>query len=41
MRYVYELCGWIYDESRGCSEIGVEPGTVFDDLSDDFICPQL
>ena len=40
VRYVCELCGWIYNESTGCPEIGAEPGTVFDDLPDDFVCPQ-
>lgn len=38
-KYVCELCGWEYDESAGAEECGVEPGTRFEDLPDDFVCP--
>lgn len=39
MKYVCELCGWIYDEDIGSEELGIAPGTKFDDLPDDFECP--
>ena len=38
-RYVCELCGYIYDPSVGDEENGIAPGTVFDDLPDDWVCP--
>ena len=39
MRYVCDLCGWEYDEEKGDEELGIEPGTRFDELPDDFACP--
>lgn len=33
-------CGYIYDPERGDPENGIEPGTSFDDLPDDWVCPQ-
>ena len=33
-------CGYIYDPERGDPENGVDPGTSFDDLPDDWVCPQ-
>lgn len=39
MRYVCDACGWIYDEEMGDRELGIEPGTKFDELPADFLCP--
>ncbi len=39
MKYVCYLCGWEYDEALGDPENGIEPGTKFEDLPDDFVCP--
>lgn len=39
MKYVCDVCGWEYDESVGCSECGIEAGTKFEDLPEDFSCP--
>ncbi len=39
MKYVCEICGWIYDEAEGYPEDGIAPGTKFEDLPDDFSCP--
>lgn len=33
------LCGWIYDEEKGCPSKGVAPGTKWEDVPDDFTCP--
>ena len=33
------ICGYVYDESAGDSGLGIEPGTKWDDLPDDFSCP--
>ena len=32
-------CGWIYDEDFGDDDLGIEPGTLFENLPDDFACP--
>ncbi len=39
MKYVCEACGWEYDEAAGLPEEGIAPGTRFEDLPDDFVCP--
>ena len=39
MRYVCTACGFVYDEDEGCPELGIAPGTKFEDLPDDFVCP--
>ena len=38
-KYVCDVCGWVYDEEEGYPEAGIEPGTKFEDLPDDFECP--
>ena len=39
MKYVCDICGWEYDEELGEPENGIAPGTKFEDLPDDFVCP--
>lgn len=39
MKYVCDLCGWEYDEEKGCPKGGIAPGTEWDDVPDDFECP--
>ena len=34
------VCGWIYDESEGCEEDGIPPGTAWEDVPEDFVCPE-
>lgn len=38
-KYVCNICGWVYDEAEGYAEQGIAPGTKFEDLPDDFVCP--
>ena len=38
-KYVCDACGWIYDEEKGDPEIGIAPGTKFEDLPENFECP--
>ncbi len=38
-RYVCSICGYVYDPGKGDSEGGIPPGTAFDNLPDDWICP--
>ena len=40
MKYACDVCGWIYDPAVGVPDEGIEPGTPFDDLPDDFTCPE-
>ena len=34
------VCGWIYDEAEGYEDEGIAPGTAWDDVDEDFICPE-
>ena len=38
-RYVCSVCGYVYDPSEGDPDNGIEPGTKFKDLPDDWTCP--
>ncbi len=38
-KYVCEVCDWVYDPSVGDPEHGIAPGTSFEDLPDDWVCP--
>ena len=33
------ICGWLYDESLGCPEDGIAPGTRWEDVPEDWTCP--
>lgn len=39
MKYECDVCGWIYDEEKGAPDLGIAPGTKFEDLPEDFLCP--
>ena len=33
-------CGWIYDEALGYDEEDMAPGTRWEDVPEDFVCPE-
>ena len=44
MKYICTVCDFIYDPEIGDPEIGdpeggIEPGTQFEDIPDDWVCP--
>jgi rubredoxin-NAD+ reductase len=39
-RYVCAVCGFIYNEALGDPDEGFAPGTRFDDIPDDWECPE-
>jgi rubredoxin len=39
MKHVCLACGYVYDEEKGAPELGIAPGTKFEDLPADFTCP--
>ena len=39
MRYICELCGYEYDPISGDEEHGIAPGTDFEDLGENWVCP--
>jgi len=38
-KYVCDVCGYEYDPEKGDPDNGVEPGTAFEDIQDDWVCP--
>lgn len=38
-KYECEACGYIYDPAKGDEDAGIAPGTPFEDLPDDWVCP--
>ena len=32
-------CGWEYDPAKGDPDNGIQPGTPFEELPDDWACP--
>ena len=38
-KYTCVICGYVYDPEVGDPENGVEAGTAFKDLPDDWVCP--
>jgi len=38
-KYECTVCGYIYDPEKGDQDSGIEPGTAFEDLPDDWVCP--
>ena len=38
-KYVCQVCGYVYDPAVGDPDGVVEPGTTFEDLPDDWVCP--
>ena len=39
-KYECLICGYIYDPAVGDPDNGVEPGTAFEDLPDNWVCPE-
>ena len=37
--YVCSVCGYVYDPARGDPDNGVSPGTAFEDLPGEWVCP--
>lgn len=40
MKYRCTVCDYIYDPEVGDPDSGVEPGTAWEDLPDDWVCPE-
>jgi rubredoxin len=39
-KYTCTVCGYEYDPAVGDPDAGVAPGTSFDDVPDDWVCPE-
>lgn len=38
-KYVCTVCGFVYDPAIGDPDSGINPGTSFDNIPDDWVCP--
>ena len=39
-KYECQVCGYVYDPALGDPDNGVAPGTAFEKLPADWVCPQ-
>jgi len=39
-KYVCTVCGYVYDPEKGDPTSAIEAKTAFEDLPDDWICPE-
>jgi len=38
-KYECTVCGYVYDPELGDPDGGIAPGTRFEDIPDDWVCP--
>lgn len=38
-KYVCTVCGYVYDPVEGDPDHGIAPGTVWENVSEDWVCP--
>lgn len=38
-KYVCTACGYVYDPELGDPDSGIAPGTSFEDIPEDWVCP--
>jgi len=38
-KYECNVCGYVYDPAKGDPDNGIQPGTAFEDLPEDWVCP--
>jgi len=39
-KYICDVCGYIYDPAKGDPENDIPPGTAFEKLPEDWLCPE-
>jgi len=38
-KYKCKVCGYIYEPALGDPDSGILPGTLFEDITDSWVCP--
>jgi rubredoxin len=38
--YMCVICGWVYEEAKGFPDQGIPPGTRWEDVPENFKCPE-
>ncbi|MFH1531219.1 MAG: rubredoxin [Pseudomonadota bacterium] len=39
MQTICDICGYVYDPEVGDPDSDIAPGTAFDDIPDEWVCP--
>jgi rubredoxin len=39
-KFICDICGYVYDPAAGDPGNGVDAGTAFADIPDDWVCPE-
>ena len=39
-KYICDVCGWIYDPAKGDPDNNIAPGTAWEDVPADYLCPE-
>ena len=39
-KWICAVCGWVYDEAKGLPEEGIAAGTKWEDIPEDWLCPE-
>ena len=39
LKYICTVCDWVYDPKEGDPDGGIAPGTEFEDIPEDWVCP--
>ncbi|ATW01702.1 rubredoxin [Candidatus Legionella polyplacis] len=39
-KYICVICGFIYDEEKGFPEDNINPGTLWEDIPENWLCPE-
>ena len=39
-KFKCDICGYVYDPEKGDPDNGVEPGTAFENLPNNWVCPE-
>jgi len=37
--YTCEVCGYVYNEADGDPDNGIDPGTKWENVPEDYVCP--
>ena len=37
--YRCDICGYVYDPAEGNPKDGVDPGTIWEEVPEDWVCP--
>ena len=39
-KYVCTVCGYVYDQEKGDPDQGIAPGTPWEEVPEDYVCPE-